>query len=707
MRFYPLSIIDQNTKLTATLKQGLQAITGNIDTPLNVLNLKGRTLVNLFGRDGNCEDVSKWTDNASTHVLDSTNALYGSNAFKITISGETLGYIVRNLTLDASKYYLFAVAFKNGNASTGIRLQFGGAAGATSYVTSTSYTTAYVKMQPSDAALVTAVWILVNGATGQYAYVDGVRLYEITSTEYNALDTMTANQIAAKYPYVDDVKHLYAPMIEKKGKNLLSPFMEWTLHANTKVIEPYKLQLDSTGASQFSTLIVDVLPNTTYTLSGQTTGEIGVYNVEGTNPIGGMAYSNVFPRTFATGANDKQVKLFFRGLNDGAGSFTFTNLQLELGSTASQFEPQNNDYLYFPDVTLASSLDGNVADSITQRDGTFWKTKRWATDVVLDGSLAWGFSSDGTGTKEVYAPITNNISYDANAKSIKYDGKILKNMGSTSFPGASGTGTDEFNVWNNNRYYARVADTDSGWGESYTPTADEIKVYFNGWRMMEEGAGTPYNGAGTKAWVAIAEAGIGSTTETTVLPTEKATYAGTDFYNLSYQLVVTQEEIVTAEGAIALNAPGNHLAVDSGVIVRERANPYLYGGYYRINNSYGGGSSSYLKNKAKKILAVYKNGEIDSKWTISQDLDPGNYGTASAAIPQVDYDPTAEYTVTYLALDKHTFTSSPDSFTVEYQANDKGVLRQNAQDIADLKRDASINVRYIAELYKRVKSLEG
>jgi hypothetical protein len=50
------------------------------------LGLKGRTVMNLLGNDGDCESINKWADKSQmpTIALDSTNKLFGSNSIILT-----------------------------------------------------------------------------------------------------------------------------------------------------------------------------------------------------------------------------------------------------------------------------------------------------------------------------------------------------------------------------------------------------------------------------------------------------------------------------------------------------------------------------------------------------------------------------------------------------------------------------------------------
>ncbi|MFD2334697.1 hypothetical protein ACFSR7_36095, partial [Cohnella sp. GCM10020058] len=60
-----------------SLVPGLQSITASRRSRIRNIKISGRTLVNLLGRIGNCDDVSKWSNFQATTALDTANVRYG------------------------------------------------------------------------------------------------------------------------------------------------------------------------------------------------------------------------------------------------------------------------------------------------------------------------------------------------------------------------------------------------------------------------------------------------------------------------------------------------------------------------------------------------------------------------------------------------------------------------------------------------------
>lgn len=541
-----------STPVSLMRGQNLINVTSDGVTPFNVLNIKGRTLVNLLGRDGNCEDASKWLDYQSTHALDSTNRVYGSNGMKVTIAtGYTEGDLNRSLTLTGGKYYIILGDVKNGNA-TNAKLIYGSTPSIQSVSDTNNFNPVYIKINPVST-ITTNLNMTVIGSAGQYAYFDGIRVYEISQAEYNALGTTLTdiNAIAAKYPYVDDMKGLNNP------------------------------------------------------------------------------YLNVYA------SDNTTIK----------------------------------DYVYFQ-TALRSNVDQSVYDEINVSNGQFVKTNRFA-ELVLDGTLGYVHSAGLTGYKEIKVTVPNSTSYTSTV--VKYDGKVMKDRGA-----GSPTGADQVQLDTNGMLYLEIGSSDSGWGDSYTPTAQEIQAYFYGWRMYALGDATmsPYT-SGTKVWRDVATMDSNNATQT--LP---ATYAPSNVkwtpYKLLYQLATPTQEVVTTEGAVPTLSQGNNqVELGEAVVVRERIIPVLANSYYNINDSSAG---AFTKYRPDKILHVEKNGSIDPKWVI----DSGTtYGKSRSYISPSNYDQTASYSVTYIAQ-PYQFSSSILSLDGSYESNLRKDVDRNTANISDL-----------------------
>ncbi|MBA2943389.1 hypothetical protein HZF08_34525 [Paenibacillus sp. CGMCC 1.16610] len=678
------------------LVNGLQVVDVPQTAPLENLRITGRTLVNLLGRDGNIGELGTWIGASGSSVtLDTTEYKYGSASAKATVVGANAQ--IRNnkggggYPIDNTKYYILvaevignvpALAMSFENAVGGI-----GASTGTSVVPNSIFQTIYVTANPAQLSGVTAFYPAVvtpiTPTNGQTFSADGFRMYQITQAEYTAIGSMTAAQIAMKYPYVDDAKHVSSPYVIKYGENLLPPFNEWTVNSTTIVVSPYVYSQPATIPSgAWLNVNIPVIPNKDYFLSFTTTGlTVAVFDSTASTAI--SAYSTN-ERTFNTG-NNSSICVFVNGY----GSGTVSNLMLNLGSTAKPFKPRNDDMLAFPNVQLASSVDGKVYDTLFKREGKYFVEKRFK-DVVLDGSLPWIYGGGGTGWKYVsFGALSNSI--PSSQRLVKYDGKII---GET----APLTAGDQSDLQSNGFFYISISSTDSGWGDSYTPTPQEIQAYFYGWKMsgnITDGT-TPYT-SGTKYWYVRNPNGtLGGWTPN--LPTVRNSIL--PFYKLTYQLVTPTFEEIQIDGSISLHEGLNQIEVGQGIELREKMPLNSIDGiYFTVNDTRD--TATYLKSPISKIINIFKNGKIesqsnrnliavDSTWTLNYS-DVVTRGIVKPVLHKSAFDPTATYEVSYIVLDQYLLSTPVQAVTGQVASNLKTVVDVLCTNQADIEARVSAN----------------
>jgi hypothetical protein len=158
---------------------------------------------------------------------------------------------------------------------------------------------------------------------------------------------------------------------------------------------------------------------------------------------------------------------------------------------------------------------------------------------------------------------------------------------------------------------------------------------------------------------------------------------GYDGYQLNYKLAepepITDANVHVHGDIQKLDNGDNYLYVDSGMVLGEAANPALNGGYYRINSNYGfGGSTTWLKSSVETINTIYRNQNMDGKWTnIAAPIPSESNGKISAYIADSSYDSNATYTVDYQILKiQHT---TQTEITMQYQQD----LLSTVSDLAE------------------------
>jgi predicted phage tail component-like protein len=173
-------------------------------------------------------------------------------------------------------------------------------------------------------------------------------LYEVSTEEYDKIfvdPAYSGSNLVQKYPY--GVGGHYVN--DMPDKNLIPPFTDpkWVLHTNATVKSAYELELVATGNSQISSITLDVKSNQTYTLTIRKRGYLYLDQrdkdftfVPGTNLANYDATESTRVINFTTTPTTKTVKIELHNSTYGAGTYTFTNPQLELGSVATEFEPQ-------------------------------------------------------------------------------------------------------------------------------------------------------------------------------------------------------------------------------------------------------------------------------------------------------------------------------------------------------------------------------
>ena len=488
--------------------------------------------------------------------------------------------------------------------------------------------------------------------------------------------------------------------------NLIPPFTsrDWSQHPNAVVSADGRTltQVVSNSNNQSSSITLNVKSNTNYVLKATHNGNIAVF---GSAVI--LDYTTSTNPSFNSGANT-QITVYLRNLWQTNGTFTFSDLILTEGTTQHDFIQgvQHTTGLYLQNATngtyqyFARDSKGDVlrlADGERIENGRKWKT----TEVLeLTGREDLSFQSSTAGYKvvrypqSILSPFVNN-----QATLVKYDGKIL--ILRTGVSGNIHQSADEFSFgtsYNGTHNLITISNTDSGWGDSYTPTADEIKTYFMGWRMRTDISNSHYNGTGNKAWASIESDGVD--VMTTTLPTSqahilrKSWYTNTwKPYQLHYKLATPYWEEIVTEGQVVLEEGNNAVTLGSGMVVREVARPTQSTGnnawYINELNVLPEIPDAPLKFNVSTIFNVYKNSLNDQNWGRSSIANINKNGDVYALLPSY-YDPTAQYTVTYLAQ-PHVITSGITSAQAELYENIKSGLDSALDMVAEISKQTDVN----------------
>lgn len=674
----PVNVLANKTYLRAAL----ESITNNRKAAqLPKVTITGSRVENFLGPGANCETVNPWVNSFTTSALDTANRVFGTNSLKLTLNGAAQGsgsLIATVPNMVATDKYLALVAYiKNGNCAVGAKLRAICTGDATvagaNIADATKFTKTWVKLQPSDYNAATDVRanIYLDGANGQYAYVDGVMLTEISAADY-------ADANYEPPDFVEGMQFLRNPAIRSCGKNLLPSLDKWVIHTNAKIRGAYSLELVATANYNDTYYDVACKPGTSYTVSATHNGTLFIRTLDAMGQQIVQTQTNGGSLTRVAEANAAILRVYLSNGTAGAGTFTFTDFQLEEGGAATAFEASRNELVVFPVV-----LDAD--ETLTYENGRAFVTKKWEKNLEISGAeFPWAFISDMAGFKQLgFDPRQRLPMYESDGptgrnsfKGYKYDGKPLYN---TTGSGGLTAGDMTYPYEALTYITVSVADTDSGWEETWAGTtllkstytalnrdataADLIKAYFNGWKWS----------GGTGLWTSLVD---GTTTSTNVdyvatVPAPNYTpYKIT--YILEYPVVYEVEPI----GRITLAEGINQLEFLSGLVIGEEVNPvYNAGDTSWYVNMDSVSQRSRLKNKAKAIRSIYKNGEPAGGWATGISTTQA-YGLQYALASLNYFENTAEYTADY-ELCHELYNSQKMTVTVA----DTGVLRDAANKL--------------------------
>lgn len=710
------SELTTSTSEVVTVKPGVQKVTSKRSTNVKLGTIKGKVLNNLLGPTGGCEDVALWTGLESTIAVDKNNRVEGVSSIKITLASSiTTGAAItqKRLTFNASKYYILLGQLKCGTCD-GVNLYVSGGTPntASSTVTSkTKFTLAYSRFTGVEA--VGAIASRVFGTAGQTGYVDAVRVYEITKAEYDALPQMTNEEVDIKYPFVYGLQPVKNPYIIRYGENLCPSFYDAIAVAPKLTVKGhYEAVVNMSGSDAAQAVLVSnplpLIPGETYTLSAEVYRDgvlhfddllIDLYNdVDGLDTTG--THGNKYD-TFTVPSNVTWATVRIVIPNPGrAGVYTVKNVMLTLGTEVVPFKPREDAILALP-TKLFADVDGTDADEVYFKDDYYVKLRKWKYfELNEDYTYTyWKGQTAVSGQKSLLVSFLGSLTDRDRTKApfcIKYDGTLL-------VYGAPSVSPDSISVTNWTATSSQqsmgisVYNKDTGWGDDYNPTDDEVKAYFLGWKMYTSGNSNPltslYNGTGTKAWVKIGyNTSSGLMETTTNLPTGKGFIKGAVPYLFAYRPTTPVEEYVAREGDITLTQGSNTVEVGTGLIIGEPMEPALLSitstYYLNYDDSI---RSSRTKYRLDRFIRIFRN-ELLDHWIMDSSI--GYEGRYAASLPYSRGDSNSNYRVDYIAIDKGVTTSIDLTLSTNQRAIMSEAVEQNRQNATRLSSlENRINVK--------------
>jgi len=245
--------LDTEMRQEIVLQPGIQTITTKRDTPFRLSGLTGRMLLNLEARTwGQNKSLSGLAGFQSTITLDNNKSVIGGGSVKITATtANTIADAVstKPYSLKAGKKYVAVGHIYNESAKNVLLVLQGTPVSTPIFTDKGKWVTVFMKYAPTvDVSSTQIVARLNAAASGNVAYADGLRMYEISDTEYTALDKMTAEQVAMKYPYTEGITGVKNPYAirwvskEKTDATAILAFNTELLSAPATDVDADKLQ---------------------------------------------------------------------------------------------------------------------------------------------------------------------------------------------------------------------------------------------------------------------------------------------------------------------------------------------------------------------------------------------------------------------------------------------------------------------------------
>jgi hypothetical protein len=233
---------------------------------------------------------------------------------------------------------------------------------------------------------------------------------------------------------IDSIELVQKPM-PKLTVNGVDGFTseKWSLNSNATVIDDETLQINFNGTAMNTTLLVNILPNSTYTLRFDGDGKTWVDTLDASQVRINNKVGNLLAGTFtmSTESNAKYLSITFFGNVNGQppGIFTYKRPMLNLGSTPAPYSRKTGDKMVLPVVkkNLINTSDITFGQFVTKNDGSFYpsasgnngtgfipikpNTQYTPTNVKANGT---GSTSTGLSFFNASKVFISSIGYDAN-----------------------------------------------------------------------------------------------------------------------------------------------------------------------------------------------------------------------------------------------------------------------------------------------------
>jgi hypothetical protein len=153
---------------------------------------------------------------------------------------------------------------------------------------------------------------------------------------------------------IEDIQLVQKPL-PKLTINGIDGFLsgKWNLHANARVVDDETLELNATGSSQETNLVIDVNGNQSYSFNVLGSGYYFIQSLDANNSLINTIVTKTatgITSSFTTQSNCKKLRIVFYNSSDGVGIFTFKRPMLNLGTTPAPYERKKGERMVLPVV---------------------------------------------------------------------------------------------------------------------------------------------------------------------------------------------------------------------------------------------------------------------------------------------------------------------------------------------------------------------
>lgn len=216
----------------------------------------------------------------------------------------------------------------------------------------------------------------INNTTGTTIKIKDIRIFELPAGSQIETDftNLTADQLAARYPYIDGVKSVVAPRVKSVGKNLFdNDKNKWKLSASpqTIIFDNEYTYISGTGNAYSSPFYLS--PGTyTFQIYGHSINassfSFSLYDIASASAIDPVKYIATSLQKYTNTVTVVSYGWYCFRLVIGVVGMTakFKDVQIERGSVATTYETCKESFLYSEPITL-NRLPNSVYDEISDR----------------------------------------------------------------------------------------------------------------------------------------------------------------------------------------------------------------------------------------------------------------------------------------------------------------------------------------------------